>query len=279
MRVHAYVLAGDPAWAAHSVRSYYDLVDRIIVSHDRHKRSWAGLPLQVDEALGVLQSADTDGKMHIVPGAHSDPSRDVLEVETEQRQSALDAASDGCDVVLQLDTDEILLDSASFLTAIEEMVGRGATALEYPLRDFYADVGGGRYLEHCRPFWGTQAAYPGPVAVLAGTRLVHCRQASGDLYRVDVRARNSDPWHPRSAPVHATVTPTAAIAHMSWVRSNEQMEAKSRTSGYASSRNWERDLQRWRWRTRHPRLTALSAPLHRDPYDRFRVSRPGLPST
>ena len=35
MRITAYVLAGDPAWAAQSLGSYYDLVDEVVVSHER----------------------------------------------------------------------------------------------------------------------------------------------------------------------------------------------------------------------------------------------------
>ena len=31
MRLHAYVLAADPAFLAQSVQSYYDVVDRIVV--------------------------------------------------------------------------------------------------------------------------------------------------------------------------------------------------------------------------------------------------------
>lgn len=147
MRVTAYVLAGDPAWAAESLSSYHHLVDRVIVSHDRGKRSWAGHPMSVDAASAALRSADTEGKLRVVTGAHSDPERPVLEVETEQRPTALDAASEDSDVVLQIDTDEIVLDPVVLPRHVDVMVSRGDTALEFPLRDFYADLGGGRFLE------------------------------------------------------------------------------------------------------------------------------------
>lgn len=273
MRITAYVLAGDPAWAAQSLGSYYDLVDEVVVSHDRRKLSWAGHPLGVDASVAALRSVDTEGKIRVVTGDHSDPARPTLVVETEQRQAALDAASEGADVVLQLDTDEVVLDTSSLLRHISVMLDRGDDALEYPLRDFYSGLGGDRFLEHCRRGWRTQAAYPGPIAVLPGTPLVHCRQAAGSLYRVDVRSRNTDPWHPRSAPVHAVVRPDAAIAHLSWVRTDEEMSDKSRTSGYAAWRDWDREIARWRWRSRHPVLASLSTPLRRDPSQRFRISR------
>src|SRR4051794_34106735 len=111
MRIHAYVLAGDPAWISESVLSYYPLVDRIVVSYDAKGRSWAGHRLLVDDSLRSLKSVDVSGKMVFLPGNHTDPERFSLEMETEQRQGALDAASEGADWVLQLDTDEILLSS------------------------------------------------------------------------------------------------------------------------------------------------------------------------
>ncbi|MGE9808309.1 hypothetical protein [Janibacter sp. G1551] len=273
MRIHAYVLAGDPAWAAESIRSYYGLVDRIIVSHDRGKRSWSGHPMRVDAALAAIRSADPDGKVSVVVGDHSDPDTPVLTVETAQRQHALDAASEGSDVVLQLDTDEVVMDAETLQAHVVAMQTRGAIGLEYPLRDFYTWVGRGRYLERCHRSWRTQAAYPGPVAVISGATLAHCRQSEGELYRVDVRPTNTDPWHPRTAPVHAVVPPASAIAHLSWVRTEEDMELKSSTSGYASSRDWEADLTRWRRRARHPHLTAAMAPITRDAYERFRITR------
>jgi hypothetical protein len=272
MRLHAYVLAGDPAWAGHSVSSYYELVERIIVSYDASGRSWAGHPLLVEESLDRLLAADPDGKMVLLPGNHANPARLALEVETEQRQEALDAAADGADWVLQFDTDEIALAPSTFRSHLLDADTHGAMALHYPLRDFYQHVAGDRYLEHCGPLWRSQAAFPGPLAVRSGVRLSLCRQARVPLYRVDMRPWNTDPAHPRSAAVHAVVSPRDAVAHMSWVRTPEQMERKSRTSGHAGERDWEAVLSRWRWRRRHPWLTMAPAPLARDPFERFRVS-------
>ncbi len=44
MRLNAYVLAADPAWIEESVASYYDLVQRILVSFDDSGTSWTGHP-------------------------------------------------------------------------------------------------------------------------------------------------------------------------------------------------------------------------------------------
>jgi hypothetical protein len=162
VKLHAYVLAGDPAWAAQSLSSYYHLVDRVVVSFDADKRSWTGHPLMVDEAVAALKSADPDHKIRWLPGAHSFPERAALEVETEQRQAALEAASDGSEWVLQLDTDEIVQSPSALISHVERADRRNAGALDFPLRDFYQAAGPGRFLEHCGRFWRVQARLPGP---------------------------------------------------------------------------------------------------------------------
>lgn len=273
MRINAYVLAGDPAWAAQSLRSYYGLVDRVFVSFDAAKRSWAGLPLRVDDAIGVLRSQDPEGKLVMLPGSHTDPSRHNLEMETEQRQYALDAASEGSNWVLQLDTDEVMLSPGTFAAHMRSADNRCAEALYYPLRDFYQVLPDGRYLEHCGRLWTTQSAYPGPLAVKGGTRLNHCRQTAAPGYRVDVSWRNTDPWRPYTTTVHAVIRPEEAVAHMSWVRTDQEMAAKTATYGHADAYNWQREIYQWKWRQRHPYLTAVTTPLQRNPLRRFRISR------
>ena len=286
MKRHAYVLAGDPAWARHSVSSYYDLVDRIVVSYDQDGLSWSGRPLAVEESLAALRSIDHDGKMLFLPGAHSAPERPALDAETTQRQGALDVASEGAQWVLQLDTDEVVLDQRAFVAALDDADAQGFDSVHYPMRDFYQraerdavwDDGGGRFLEHCSRWWGPQAAYPGPLALRVPSILALCRQTNEKPYRADFGPVNTDPAHPMSAPVHRVVGEAEAVAHMSWVRSPEQMLRKSQTSGHAAERNWGPPLRRWARRGRHPWLTAASAPLHREAFERFRVARLELPA-
>jgi len=272
IRFNAYVLAGDPAWAGESIASYYGMVDRIIVSFDRSHRSWSGHPLSVEESLRRIRAADPDGKVVLLPGDHVATGRSLMAVETAQRQEALDAAADGADWVLQLDTDEIVPSPASLRDHIAAADSADAVALDFPLRNIYAATPQGRFLEQCGRFWTTQAAYPGPVAVRAGTALSVARQARGvPHYRVDVAARNTDPAHPRNTAVHAVIPREEAILHLSWVRTEAQMLEKRIVSGYSKNRDWDRDLARWRWRSRHPLLTAGSAPISRRWFDRYRV--------
>ena len=84
--------------------------------------------------------------------------------------------------------------------------------------------------------------------------------------------RNTDPAHPRWAPVHAVVHPRDAVLHMSWVRTEAQMTEKSIVSGHASHRDWARELRTWRSRAKHPFRTAAAAPFMRDPVQRYRMT-------
>src|SRR5208283_1119069 len=60
MRLRAYVLAADPAWLETSMQSYYDIVEKIVVSYDRNKVGWTGHPLPIDECIDRAKSIDTD---------------------------------------------------------------------------------------------------------------------------------------------------------------------------------------------------------------------------
>lgn len=273
MKLHAYVLAGDPAWAGQSIGSIYGLVDRIVVSYDAEGLSWSGHPLSTEESLARIAAADPEGKVVLHPGRFSNPELMAMWAETAQRQDALDAASEGADWVLQLDTDEVVADPRAFRSALEAADGRAASAMDYPARVLYARAGSGRFLETCGRFWSTQSSYPGPVAVRAGTTLTHARQAAGvPTYRVDVSPWNTDPARPATTPVHRVIPRAQAILHLSWVRTEAQMAEKRTVSGHARDRDWDGELSRWRRRMRHPLLTAAAAPFSRKPFERYRVT-------
>ncbi len=273
MRINAYVLAGDPAWVEQSIASYYRLVDRIIVAFDSDGRSWSGLPMAVDESLERLRRADPLQKMVMMPGQFADPARRRMELETVQRQAALDAASDGADWVLQIDTDEIALSAGRLAAELHTAESRAARALEYPLRVLYARTRSGLFLEQSGRFWTMQASYPGPIAVAAGTRLSFARQVAGaPVHRVDLAPWNTDPAHPAGTPVHAVVGPDETIVHMSWVRSEAQLAEKALVSGHASDPDWNDTISAWRRRSRHPLRTAALSPLASDRFAHYRLS-------
>lgn len=270
MRVSAYVLVADPNFLRESIASYYDRVDRIVLSFDRTSTSWTGTPLPVEECLAVIDALDVDQKCIHAPGDYARPGEKPLESETIQRQEALDAASDGADWVLQLDTDEVLLDPDRFFRALARADATGASGLHYPARWLYSHVGAQRYLEASTRFWRPAASYPGPVAVRAGTQLSLARQADVPLYRVDFRPWNTDPAHRHDVVVHDAIQLDAAILHYSWVRDHDTIRRKFGWSGHSEDYSRPVVYQRWATRQRHPWRTVLSNPVRRR--DWFRLS-------
>ncbi|WP_454729805.1 hypothetical protein [Cellulosimicrobium protaetiae] len=269
MRVSAYVLLADPSFLRASLLAYYHLVDRVVLSYDETSTSWTGTPLPVDECLAVVEEIDTDGKCVHAPGSFARLDEHPLDNDTYQRQSALDAASEGADWVLQLDTDEVMLDPAAFRASLDAAERAGAGGLHYPARWLYSRVAPGRYLESSTRLGRPAASYPGPLAVRAGTTLAHARQADVPLYRVDLRPWNTDPSHPHDTVVHEVVRPDQAVLHFSWVRRPEAMRQKFGWSGHTAHYSRPGVYESWVGRSRHPRRTVLTSPLRRE--DWFRL--------
>ncbi|MFB8387028.1 hypothetical protein ACFC3F_07815 [Microbacterium sp. NPDC055910] len=277
MRVTAYALMADPAFLAESLKAYYAHVDRIVLSYDQDAKSWTGTNLPVEECLAIVDALDVEGKCVRAPGSFARLDEHPLDNDTFQRQTALDVASDGADWVLQLDTDEVMLDAPRFFGSLLRAEARGASALYYPSRWLYAHVGGNRYLEASTRFLRPAASYPGPLAVRAGTTLVHARQADVALHRVDLRAWNTDPAHHHETIVHEVVSPQSAVLHYSWVRDHDTIRRKFGWSGHAADYTKPAVYARWAKRQRHPWRTSLSSPLRRR--DWFRVVRVGPPES
>ncbi|GAB6859010.1 hypothetical protein [Microbacterium xylanilyticum] len=273
MRVTAYVLVADPAFLRESIRAYYDRVERIVLSYDETSTSWTGTPLPVAECLRLIEEVDPDGKCVHAPGRFARTDEHPLDNDTYQRQSALDVASESADWVLQLDTDEVMLDPDRFFAALERADATGTSGMDYPARWLYARVGDDRFLEASSRFWRARAGFPGPLAVRAGTRLVHARQAEVPLYRVDFRPQNTDPSHHRDSVVHATVPLSSGVAHYSWVRDDETMRRKFGWSGHTADYSKPEVYRRWAWRQRHPLPTIATTPFRRD--DWFRIAQVG----
>jgi hypothetical protein len=262
-KVNAYVLAADPAYLAASVRSYYDLADRIVVSFDEAHRGWSGEPVEVEASLAELAAIDEGKKLDIRAGDFCDPERPAMDGETHQRQIALDIASEGADWVIQIDGDEVLPDPARFAEMLQSAHAGGFQGLEYPARWLYAKAGDGTWLEMSRRWWGVAAGYPGPMAVKAGARLKHARQTGLPAFRVDFRPVNTDPWRHDDEPVHATVDEDQGILHFSWVRSEAELWEKARVSGHSTDFDWAAAIKTWKWRRDHPRIAVLGNPVRR----------------
>lgn len=265
-------MLADPSFLRESLLAYYPFVDRIVVSYDATGTSWTGTPLPLAQCLDLVRALDTEGKCIEAPGHYARLDEDPLVNDTFQRQAALDAAGEDADWVLQLDTDEVMPRPGAFFAALARAGAVGAGGLDYPSRRIDSRVAPGRYLEHTTRFWRPAMSYPGPLAVRPGTRLTLARQADVPLHRVDVRRRNTDPWHPRDARVDEVVPVADAVLHFSWVRDPAVMRRKFGWSGHAGELRPPEVYRRWEQRGRHPQRTALATPLRRSAEDWFRIS-------
>ena len=272
-RLNAYILAADPAWLEESIRSYYPLVHRIVVSYDESRRSWTGRPLPVDDCLARLKTVDPEGKLDFRPGDYARTGHPPMDNDTHQRQQALRQASDGADWVIQLDTDEIVPNLEIFRQALLEADAGDYDALAYPARWLYQRVSARLFLESSSRFWGHLAHYPGPVAVRAGTELRLARQSGTKLYVAGFSRKTVALYSLPPTPVRKVIRHNDAILHFSWIRSDDQMVAKLASWSHSRDRDWTRPLHRWRRAARHPLLTSALAPLKRDRYERVRISR------
>lgn len=250
--ISAYVLAGDPAWVEASISSYYDVVDRIVVSYDRSGTSWSGTPLAVAESLDRIRAVDRDRKAVLAPGDYYRASHTPMENDTDQRRAALAAASESADWVLQLDTDEVL--PAGGRQRLRDLLAGGLPAevagVDWPMRPIFRQLTRHLFLEVCSYRRRQHAEYPGSVAVRAGARLEHCRTPAGRRWFCGVRGRASGRG---DGPVDTYLPPSAAVVHLSWARSEaalrQKVQAWSHSKDFDGARYidevWSKAHYRW----------------------------------
>jgi hypothetical protein len=270
MKLNAYILAADPAWIEASVLSYYDLVDRIVVSYDENGRGWTGVPIDVEQCLRRLRAIDKVGKFDYRPGKFARPEffDRPMENDTYQRQIALDQASNGAEWVLQLDTDEVVGNADIFRESLAEAEHVGLSALNYPAIWLYAHAFGRWYLEWCRRGWRRAAGFPGPLAVASGSVLSHARrvaQPDGAYFHVDVATNPSAVAYPKGVSVNRVIPAASAVFHFSWVRSEAWLRAKFSTWGHAKDKNWNPEVGRWVSATGHPIISCFLSQFERGP--------------
>ena len=101
--------------------------------------------------------------------------------------------------------------------------------------------------------------YPGPVAVKAGGRLVHCRRISEkhDFFHVDVSKNRSPLAWPNDVSVSKVIRASEGIFHFSWVRPQAWLEAKLGSWSHSAGRDWSHDIQRWIDASNYPIVTTF----------------------
>jgi hypothetical protein len=267
VRINAYVFAADAEFVERSVASYYDLVDRLVVSYDASGRAWNGVAIDVEDCLGRLRGLE---KVELRPGSYCRPDLAPMTAETAQRTDALAAAADGADWVLQLDADEVLPDPSALLAALRAADELGLPAVEWPMRVLFRSLRGGRYLEVCDVDGGDRYEYPGAIAVRPGTPLADARRADAPFLRVVVNGDDRSLQITRPAAENETrlelLGAQQAILHYSWAGSRARIRSKVDSWGHTDGWRTRAYYQlRWRpapllWRTMrdfHPFSSGL----------------------
>ncbi len=258
MKLKAYILAADPAWIEQSVRSYYDVVDEIVVSFDQSRRGWTGSPIPVDECLARLAAIDGDKKMRLCPGSYTQFQDAPLNGETHQRRCSIAEAGEA-DWILQLDTDEVLPHPARLLETLEYAARHDIPAVEWPMRVFFQRLPDGRFLEVCQSASDGHYEYPGPIAVRPGTQLAGARRTGGKFVRAVVQgdSRSIQVSRPPEPNEHRleNCRDEEAILHFSWVRTPAEIRSKIASWGHNDGIKswlfyhlyWKSAPRLWRW--------------------------------
>jgi hypothetical protein len=256
VRINAYVFAADAEFVEQSVASYYDLVDRLVVSYDVSSRAWNGTPLGVEDCLARLRGLD---KVELRGGRFCRPDLAPIVAETAQRTDALTAAGVDADWVLQIDADEVLPDRSALVAALRAAEELGLPAVEWPMRVLFRSLGHGRFLEVCDTDGGDRYEYPGAVAVRPGTPLANARRVDAPFLRVVVKGDGRSLQVTRPAEDNETrlalLDPQQAIVHYSWAGSRARI--RSKVDSWGHSDGWRTRafyLLRWQpapllWRT------------------------------
>ena len=167
-------MASELPWLRESLMSYYQFVDRIVVTYDSRNLSWTQRPLDITPVLDLLNELDVDNKIEF----HSQNFHkfvDPMDNDTYQRQVSLNLASRDCDWVLQLDTDEVVPNASRFFGKLPLADNVGALEIWYPAYWVYNQ---NRFcsLVYSDRFLRPVAGYPGPVFVRPYAQLSCARQ-------------------------------------------------------------------------------------------------------
>lgn len=261
-RIGAYVLPGDTVWLRRSLGQYYPFLDALVVPVPEDGRGWTGVPIPVEEAVGLIRAADTRGIMRTIPGRWTD-EEDPMRADTAQRQAAVDALSDEVDWILQLDNDEYLPRPEILHRALDEAERQGIDALEWPMRVLFRRTRK-RVLEVVTVDGHPRYDYPGPIAVRSGARLRDARRSEGDFLRLVVRGdtRSLQVSRPFETGEHRVefLDHEDAILHNSWARDPAATRQKMASWGHSTGSRFN-SYYWFRWWP-SPLLWRLQRDLH-----------------
>lgn len=265
MKLHAYVLLGDPAWMSLSLSSYYPHVSRIIASYDRSGLGWNGYPIDIDKCMARLDLLDTDKKVVYLPGDYRRNGVPAIQLDTKQRQDALDTAAEGDpDWILQFDLDEVVPCWQRFERSLAFADSNGWESFWYPQRFVFAHLGGSWYAQMARRRMTLRSTAPGPYAVKPETKLVLSRQDGRPRNVFECRTVRRSALHVRTRD---------AVIHLAWIRSSETVRRKVQTSAHSGDPVVAASLATWEDFATSPIRTLIKSAVSPGLVGSFRPGR------
>jgi hypothetical protein len=235
--VHGYILLGDPNWLEESLSSYYDLVDKIIAVYDVNGLSWSGVDIfdRISKCKSILCALDKDNKVEYLSGDFSVTDTKLMDAETAMRNAGVVQASMGSDIVLQIDTDEIVPDLHYFGSCLDLWYTSGEPGCEYAARWLYVRVFGYSFLEMSTRKLNYWDAIPGPVAIRSNQSVSYARQISGKCRRFSPLSKTD------AIPIQKT------IVHPSMIQSTSDIDFKLlKLSGHSRDMDMKRRVRMWK---------------------------------
>ncbi len=265
MRINAYIMLADPAWIESSLLSYYNHVQRIVVTYDEDSLSWSGTNIQCDSLIERVRNIDFKGKCEFVKGkfSRSEFFDNPMANDTYQRNFSINLASDGADWVLQLDTDEILPDFSLLTDLIHDAVAHNCESVWFPQRWMFQYPFTYYGLEWANRGGKRISVYAGPIAIRAGTEVILARRPSGiglHVNRFDcLVAPHSDNYvvSPRQ------FLDNQCLLHMSHVRSYSHWRGKLASWSHSQDFDYTASIKFWRFSYKYPIVACLVSHLLR----------------
>jgi hypothetical protein len=254
----AYVMAADPAFLESSLLSYYDQVEKIVVTYDRKYLGWTGNPIRTEYCLEVLKRLDKDNKCIYVPGdyARTDFFGDPNKNETHQRNQSIAIAKEISDWIVQIDTDEVLPKSLRLRDLVDLADNSGCTSVWFPMLWVFSVNYKGITVASNRKLTPI-ADFPGPILLRADQHVIFSRQEANRSKGLSVRCKTVLGAVGGTKTVDKQLELNDLILHYSMERTEADFQMKAKNNGHAFEVDWVLAYKCWKLAKKNPRLASL----------------------
>ena len=257
-KIVAYVMAADPAFLESSVLSYYDQVDKIVVTYDRNYLGWTGNPIRTEYCLALLKKIDRDDKCIFVPGdyARSEFFGDPNKNETHQRNQSIALAREFSDWIVQIDTDEVVPKSLRLLDLVDLADNNGCASVWYPMLWVFSLNSHGVTVASNRKLTPI-ADFPGPILLRADQNVIFSRQEVNRSKGLSVRCNTVLGRVDGTKVVDKRIELNELVLHYSMERTEADFQMKAINNGHAFEVDWALAYKCWKLAKKSPHLASL----------------------